>query len=303
MNQIAAYSNPPPPTVSFEDVLLPATELHDAPAARYALCLVLQGEARLSYRVDDRWHTQWLHPGMFAPITPPHVEATLQLSGEQRHLMVSIGEEAVARVAAESGTGGRRSRHLAAARIQRPFPGRAVPACLGRNAQGRPARAQLCGLDRGNADLRPAAQRVSDAQAAQVAGTRQTFGSHAGPHTRLLPGPAARAHRCGGPGSTRGPGATPVRQGLQGRIRQVTAKIRDCAAHATCTGVAARHLSDDCRHRVAMRFFRPVALDHNLRPLRGRDTASVSPSDAAAVNASLRRKELAGHHAVRRHRI
>lgn len=105
MNQIAAYSNPPPPTVSFEDVLLPATELHDAPAARYALCLVLQGEARLSYRVDDRWHTQWLHPGMFAPITPPHVEATLQLSGEQRHLMVSIGEEAVARVAAESGTG------------------------------------------------------------------------------------------------------------------------------------------------------------------------------------------------------
>lgn len=105
MNQIAAYSNLPPPTVSFEDVLLPATELHDAPAARYALCLVLQGEARLSYRVDDRWHTQWLHPGMFAPITPPHVEATLQLSGEQRHLMVSIGEEAVARVAAESGTG------------------------------------------------------------------------------------------------------------------------------------------------------------------------------------------------------
>jgi len=86
-------------------VLLPATELHDAPAARYTLCLVLQGEARLSYRVDDRWHTQWLHPGMFAPITPPHVEATLQLSGEQRHLMISIDEATVARVAAESGNG------------------------------------------------------------------------------------------------------------------------------------------------------------------------------------------------------
>lgn len=106
MDQIATYSKRPAPTVSFEDVLLPAAELHDAPAARYTLCLVLQGEARLSYRVDDRWHSQWLHPGMFAPITPPHVEATLQLSGEQRHLMISIGEEAVARVAAESGTGG-----------------------------------------------------------------------------------------------------------------------------------------------------------------------------------------------------
>lgn len=105
MNSIAAHSTSPVATVSFEDVMLPATELHDAPTARYTLCLVLQGEAQLSYRVDDRWHTQWLHPGMFTPITPPHVEATLQLSGEQRHLMISIGEETVARVAAESGNG------------------------------------------------------------------------------------------------------------------------------------------------------------------------------------------------------
>ncbi len=105
MNPIAAQSSHPVATISFEDVMLPATELHDAPTARYTLCLVLQGEAQLSYRVDDRWHTQWLHPGMFTPITPPHVEATLQLSGEQRHLMISIGEETVARVAAESGNG------------------------------------------------------------------------------------------------------------------------------------------------------------------------------------------------------
>lgn len=105
MNPIAAHSTHPVATVSFEDVMLPATEMHDAPTARYTLCLVLQGEAQLSYRVDDRWHTQWLHPGMFTPITPPHVEATLQLSGEQRHLMISIGEESVARVAAESGNG------------------------------------------------------------------------------------------------------------------------------------------------------------------------------------------------------
>jgi len=104
MNPIAAHSPRPAPTVCFEDVMLPATELHDAPAARYTLCLVLQGEARLSYRVDDRWHTQWLHPGMFAPITPPHVDATLQLSGEQRHLMISIDEETVVRVAGESGS-------------------------------------------------------------------------------------------------------------------------------------------------------------------------------------------------------
>ena len=86
-------------------MLLPATEPHDAPVARYTLCFVLQGEVRLCYRLDDRLHTHWMHPSMFAPIMPPHVKATLQPSGEQQHLMISIEVVTVARVAAESGNG------------------------------------------------------------------------------------------------------------------------------------------------------------------------------------------------------
>jgi len=80
--------------------MLPAAEVRDAPTATYTLCLVLQGEARLSHRCDDRWHTEWLRPGMFAPITPPHMGATLHLSHVQRHLMISVSEAAFDRVAA-----------------------------------------------------------------------------------------------------------------------------------------------------------------------------------------------------------
>ena len=91
---------PRPASLTFEDVMLPAAEIHDAPGPAYTLCLVLEGEARLSHRRDDRWHTEWLRPGMFAPITPPHEGATLHLSHVQRHLMISLSEAAFDRVAA-----------------------------------------------------------------------------------------------------------------------------------------------------------------------------------------------------------
>jgi len=96
------------PTVSFMDMQMPSAEVHEAAAGDYKICLVLSGEARLSYQVDDRWHSTWLRPGMFAPITPPHVAATLHLSATQRHLMVSVSETAFDRVAAESGHAGLR---------------------------------------------------------------------------------------------------------------------------------------------------------------------------------------------------
>lgn len=90
-------------SLAFEDVMLPAAEVCDDPAAAYTICLVLQGEARLSYRRDDRWHTEWLRPGMFAPITRPHAAATLHLSEVQRHLMITVSETAFERVAADAG--------------------------------------------------------------------------------------------------------------------------------------------------------------------------------------------------------
>lgn len=88
--------------LTFAEVLMPAAEIRDDPAPVYTLCLVLQGEARLSHRRDDRCHTEWLRPGMFAPITPPHAGATLHLSDVQRHLMISVSETAFDRVAAEA---------------------------------------------------------------------------------------------------------------------------------------------------------------------------------------------------------
>jgi len=90
--------------LTFEDLRLAASELHDPPTADYKLCLVIHGEARLSYRVQDRWQTELLRPGMFAPITPPHVAATFQLSGNQRHLMISISEQSFTNVAADTRT-------------------------------------------------------------------------------------------------------------------------------------------------------------------------------------------------------
>lgn len=97
---------------------MPSAEVHEAAAGEYRICLVVSGEARLSYQVDDRWHSTWLRPGMFAPITPPHVAATLHLSATQRHLMVSVSEAAFDRVAAESGNAGAR---LGGAMCERGF--------------------------------------------------------------------------------------------------------------------------------------------------------------------------------------
>lgn len=122
MNSVAALDpSPVRPALCFEDVNLDATELHDEPAPHFTLCLVLQGEARLSHRIDDRWHTDWLRPGMFAPITPPHAGAALHLSQAQRHLMISIGADAVARVAAETGQAVDQLEPLQARSFKDPF--------------------------------------------------------------------------------------------------------------------------------------------------------------------------------------
>jgi AraC-like DNA-binding protein len=75
-----------------ENVTLAAGDVVDAPSSDYTLCLVLAGQAQLSWRCEDRWHQRALGPGMFAPITLPHQAAMLNLSAAQRHLMLSVGE-------------------------------------------------------------------------------------------------------------------------------------------------------------------------------------------------------------------
>ena len=90
-------------TLTFEDLLLPPAEFSDPAAPEYRLCLVLQGEAELSWQQDDRWRSARLRPGMFAPITRPNAAAQLRLSAQQRHLMVTIDDATVRSVAAGCG--------------------------------------------------------------------------------------------------------------------------------------------------------------------------------------------------------
>lgn len=92
-----------PERIRLEQIALDASELVDPPTPEYKICLVLQGQARLSWRCDDRWRQHDLHPGMFAPITAPHRSATLHLSGAQRHLLISISESAFDGVCASDG--------------------------------------------------------------------------------------------------------------------------------------------------------------------------------------------------------
>ena len=78
-------------TLTFEDLLLPPAEFSDPAAPEYRLCLVLQGEAELSWQQDDRWRSARLRPGMFAPITRPNAAAQLRLSAPpQRPLSVGL---------------------------------------------------------------------------------------------------------------------------------------------------------------------------------------------------------------------
>jgi AraC-like DNA-binding protein len=92
-----------PERIRLEQIALDASEMVDPPSPEYKICLVLQGQARLSWRCDDRWHQHDLHPGMFAPVTAPHRSATLHLSGAQRHLLISISESAFDGVCASDG--------------------------------------------------------------------------------------------------------------------------------------------------------------------------------------------------------
>ncbi len=89
--------------VTFEEFLIPASEFADAATPSFKLCLVLEGEADLSYRRDDRAVTTVLRPGMFAPVTPPSVDARLGISRAQRHLMIEIGATALQRAADAAG--------------------------------------------------------------------------------------------------------------------------------------------------------------------------------------------------------
>lgn len=89
--------------VTFEEFVIPASEFADAPTPSFKLCLVLEGEADLSYRRDDKAVTTALRPGMFAPVTPPSVDARLGISHAQRHLMIEIGAAALQRAADAAG--------------------------------------------------------------------------------------------------------------------------------------------------------------------------------------------------------
>jgi len=89
--------------VTFEEFLIPASDFADAATPSFKLCLVLEGEADLSYRLGDRAVTPALRPGMFAPVTPPSMNATLGISHAQRHLMIEIGAAALRRAADDAG--------------------------------------------------------------------------------------------------------------------------------------------------------------------------------------------------------
>lgn len=94
-----------PERIRLEQITLDASEVVDPPSPEYKICLVLQGQARLSWRCDDRWRQHDLYPGMFAPVTAPHQSATLHLSGAQRHLLVSVSELAFEGVCTADGLG------------------------------------------------------------------------------------------------------------------------------------------------------------------------------------------------------
>ena len=156
--------------LAFESLRLPASELHDPPTADYKLCLVLHGDARLSYQVDDRWHSQLLRPGMFAPITPPHVAATFHLSNEQRHLLISVSEQAFASVAADAGTPDAPLGALRERAFSDPFLGQLCRRAWAETRRGDPlgnafasstAAMLVCGLLRSAAGKRPSTEPAS----------------------------------------------------------------------------------------------------------------------------------------------
>lgn len=107
--------------VTFENLLLPRAELSDPAAPEYRLCLVLEGEADLSWQQDDRWHSARLRPGMFAPITRPNAAAQLRLSAPQRHLMVTLADATVRRVATGCGQAPRALEALSERPFRNPF--------------------------------------------------------------------------------------------------------------------------------------------------------------------------------------
>lgn len=70
------------------DTCEPATE-------NFVICLALRGTANASFRFGERWRTDVLRPGMFAPISPPHTVGEWRMDAPHQHLVISLSERAL----------------------------------------------------------------------------------------------------------------------------------------------------------------------------------------------------------------
>ncbi len=83
--QEAAWS---PPGLSQIDY--PAHDVPDPATSNFVLCLVRRGKAKSTFGFGGRRWSGELQPGMFAPLTPPHVCGEISLNAPQRHLVLSF---------------------------------------------------------------------------------------------------------------------------------------------------------------------------------------------------------------------
>ncbi len=76
-------------------VEFPAHSMPDPASDNFVLCLIRKGSAKASFGFGQRRWDGELTPGMFAPVTPPHVEGEIRLEAPQQHLVLSISASAV----------------------------------------------------------------------------------------------------------------------------------------------------------------------------------------------------------------
>lgn len=81
-----------------EQLDLGTNDLPDPPSTNFVLCLVRRGQAEASFGFGQRRWSGQLLPGMFAPVTPPHVLGEIRLGAPQRHLVVTFASSTVASV-------------------------------------------------------------------------------------------------------------------------------------------------------------------------------------------------------------
>ena len=86
-----------------EQLDLSAHEIPDPPSTNFVMCLVRRGQAEASFGFGERRWSGQLLPGMFAPVTPPHVVGEIRLAAPQRHLVVTFPSSMVASVLGCSG--------------------------------------------------------------------------------------------------------------------------------------------------------------------------------------------------------